>query len=88
MPHPGHINASFLRDRAVVRAGFSAAFILSLVLVCVACFLAMVGPQAASIDSERVAKVPLSDSRIVRDVSATRPDVGGPEIGERPAAAL
>jgi hypothetical protein len=66
--------AGFLSNRAVVRASFSAAMLLSFVLFGVTSFLWMVGPQPGSHEWQRISsKGQFSDSHISADLGRALP---------------
>jgi hypothetical protein len=66
--------AGFLGNRAVIRASFSAAMLLSFVLFGVTSFLCMVGPQPRSHEWLRVSsKGQFSDSHISADLGRALP---------------
>jgi len=65
MAHRRHITPTLFRDRAVVRSGLSAVFVISLIVAAVICFLCMVGPQTVRVGLDPAAKIRLSDSQIV-----------------------
>jgi hypothetical protein len=60
MPRPDRLTDSFLRSRPVVRAGFSIAIVLGLILFGVISFMWMVGFQPVSHDGLHVGKGNLS----------------------------
>jgi hypothetical protein len=73
MARSARISARMLRNRNVVRSGFSVAMVLALALAGVIGFLCMVGPQRIGLSSDKFTGLRVSDSRLIDHSKSARP---------------